>query len=354
MLDRFQPLETLERLSGDPLFPGKIVTDPGQAKQLLEQQFSDLGITSGLPRRGREERKKRCEEHPFEFLKTYLPHRFHKNTSAPPPFASFHYDMWDIPKDVLCLTVGFRESAKSTLLTIGRTIFQFCYVQSHYTILGSYTEPIARRLAEPIMMEFETNPFIIGDFGDLTTQRRWSAKMFRTGTGSTLESIGIGQTPRGAQATMTSDRPDRACLDDLLTTKTAISKPEKEALRRWIFSDVLPALRSKVDGGYECNLNATMIDRRSLIFEMFYDTKTYPNIARRLYNFMDADEKHSMWKERYSDAECLEKKANLPVDSWYGEYQMPPKALGTTLFGNMINYYNVLDDGTVMYERNYG
>lgn len=325
------------------------VTDPREVRELLREQHQAVKLKA-LPRQQKDERLARCRKDWKYFLTTYLPHRFHKDISKSPPFAKFHKNMWDDASilDQFVVVAGFRESAKSTLITIGRTIFDLCFGLTGYTIIGAYNEGIARRLVDPIMAEFETNHAIIADFGDLTTRRRWSSKEFRLKSGEIVEALGIGQTPRGAQASKSSDRPDRFVGDDLLSTKTAVSDVEKIALRNFLFSDVLPALRSSVDGGFRATVVATPIDERSLISEMLFHEEEYPNVVRRIYPFMNKAETKSMWPERFTVEECLMKKANLPRYSWLGEFMVDPIGDRSRLFeANMIHYYKENADGDV-------
>jgi hypothetical protein len=55
---------------------------------------------------------------------------------------------------------------------------------------------------------------------------------------------------------------------------------------------------------------------------------------------MNTSQTTSNWPERFSDADCLEKKANLPLYTWMGEYMIDPIGLQSRLFTeDMINYY---------------
>lgn len=328
-----------------------LVTDPREVRDLLREQHQAVKLKA-LPRQQKEARLKRCEKDWKYFLTTYLPHRFHKDKTKPPPFAKFHKSMWEDASilNQLVVIAGFRESAKSTLTTIGRTIYELCFEQTGYTIIGAYNEGIARRLCDPIMAEFETNHALIADFGDQVTRRRWSSKEFRLKNGATVEALGIGQTPRGAQASKSSDRPDRFVGDDLLSTKTAVSEVEKVALRNFLFSDVLPALRSPVDGGFRATVVATPIDERSLISELLFNEKEYPQVVRRIYPMMNKACTKSNWPERFSVEDCLMKKQNLPIYSWLGEYLIDPIGDKSKLFdSSMIHYYKEGDNGEIEY-----
>ena len=153
------------------------------------------------------ERKLRGKFDKLYFFKTYLPHYFTK------PFGDFHEEWSEFGDltDEAAFIAAPREYAKSTFFTFGDPIHDLCYELRHFIIIMSDTNDQATGFSLPIRLEFEDNPRIRHDFGDLCGPS-WSEGDFITGTGIRVLARGKKDKVRGVKNRQW--RPDKIIVDD--------------------------------------------------------------------------------------------------------------------------------------------
>lgn len=315
--------------------------DPGEAKKRLQREYEDAGTNRVFLKREVKDLRKRCHDEPFFFLLTCFPHRFgnpQNQQARRYVFCDAHHALWDATNLLhkLVVMACFRGLGKSTIAGFGKTIWDICERTSDFIVMGSYNERMVRKLIFPIMLELEANPRLQQLYGNLTGTRIWNSQNILTANAVKLEGLGIGQTIRGA---LTSDgaRPQVLVLDDIINNEAAHSPVQKEALLRWLFSDLLPAMRPE---GWSARLLATMVSAQSAIYDLCYDEQYKEKVELLLINIRDKEGKPT-WEHRFPEKVIERYKNTLPAYAWKGEYMMPPEPDEGVMFNRKehVQYY---------------
>lgn len=147
-------------------------------------------------------------DHKF-FFKTYLP-QFYKND-----FCKFHDDLIFLMQKrdrSFSVVAGPKKHAKSTI-RMGYMLHQGCFGLRNFQILTSQNEDFSIRHLIPIKVQFEENPRIIEDFGELRKDGAWEVHAFALITGCYYLGRGIDQPHRGML--WFEHPPDLVCGDDI-------------------------------------------------------------------------------------------------------------------------------------------
>lgn len=273
-----------------------------------------------LPPAQRAERLARCERDKLEFFRLYCPHYFAKNA-----FALNHPELLtycDI-KDVPVLLAAPRGSAKSAICTFGDLLHKILYKQIRFGIVASVTEDIAAGFTADALLEFELNPRLKQDFGELRGMYDWAANNFVTRSNIRVLARGIGQRVRGIKHG--DARPDFFCGDDLEDDESARSVERVNKLINWFWSAVYPALRPPAEGGAYIRWLGTLISRMSALYRMFED-QTRKIIKRKwgLIEYDSAGRRYSIWPSRFPLVECDRIRAQVGPKVWQAEYMNDP------------------------------
>lgn len=145
-------------------------------------------------------------------------------------FAPFHFDLFDDVHDLLSdklrelLWLIFRESAKTSIAK-ALILYLIVFKKRRYINADSFDKENAERVLFDVVVEMQTNPRIILDFGHLYNQDRDKAQAtqkrvnnFVTSTGVRVEAHSTGESVRGR--IHGHQRPDFLLLDDFETNKT--------------------------------------------------------------------------------------------------------------------------------------
>lgn len=134
--------------------------------------------------------------------------------------------------------IAFRESAKTSegKMALGYAI---CYKKKRYIGYASYDKSNSEAALFDVVVELQTNPKIIADFGHLYTERREKdeAKLkkissFITTNKIKVEAFSTQESTRGR--VYNKNRPDFFILDDIETVKTRDSFPVTRKIIRFI------------------------------------------------------------------------------------------------------------------------
>lgn len=180
------------------------------------------------------------------FGRAYFPHYFSK------PSPQFHHELdaiWQqgVLKGRFPLTAqaakeisrlpGTRRAvaaprghAKSTTLTFKGTMHAVLYEYKHYPIILSDSSDQAEGFLDNIRVEFEENPAIREDFGNLEG-KVWRGNVLVTTTGIKIEAIGSGKKIRGRKHR--NWRPDLIILDDVENDENVRTKEQRSKLESW-------------------------------------------------------------------------------------------------------------------------
>ena len=162
-----------------------------EVERLVEWVQASVSPFEGDTAEKQAERVRRAREDQDFFNETYLPHYFNQ------PSPAFHREMEELidegerqQRPVACAAP--RGHAKSTRVTLARTLKKALYRQKHFALIISDTEIQARGLTVSIRVECEHNPRIVHDFGEQRTGQ-WAAGDFVIATGCRVMARGDGQ-----------------------------------------------------------------------------------------------------------------------------------------------------------------
>jgi predicted phage terminase large subunit-like protein len=181
------------------------------------------------------ERKRRARHDKLYFMKTYLPHYFTA------PFGGFHEEwagLWDL-RDECAFVAAPREHAKSTFFTFGDPIHDICYSLRWFILIVSDTNDQATGFTLPVRLEFEDNPRIRHDFGDLVGST-WTKNDFTTRNGVRVLARGRGEKIRGLKNRQ--HRPDKAIVDDFENDENVKNPKRVKDGRDWLLKAVIGSL----------------------------------------------------------------------------------------------------------------
>lgn len=180
-------------------------------------------------------RKDRARWDKLYFMKTYLPHYFTK------PFGAFHEEWSDLGdlRDDCAFVAAPREHAKSTFFTFGDPIHDVCYTLRHFIPIISDTNDQATGFTLPIRLEFEDNPRLRHDFGQLEGPT-WQQGDFTTQNGVRVLARGRGEKVRGLKNRQW--RPDKAIVDDFENDENVVNPKRVTAGMKWLRNAVIGSL----------------------------------------------------------------------------------------------------------------
>lgn len=248
------------------------------------------------------ERKRRARIDTQYYAETYMPHYIKAKSPA------FHFLIDDAIENptYACGVLAPRGFAKTTRgVTINGTK-TMCFGRYRYSRIWSDIEREAIRKLFPIKTEFESNPRIIQDFGNMIGSR-WDDEFIVTNKGDVYEAVSWrSASTRGAGHL--DSRPDNEGLDDLENRQSSLSKTQCKARYDWVTGDLMPAM--VMNGG--CFMwYGTLLSPISA-FKMFLeDTDENGLPLRRIikeYDFIDGNEENDPTWPEWAPREVLEHK----------------------------------------------
>ena len=200
------------------------------AQILLRMQGLAKPFADDSPAARKKRRDQGLKDH-FWFLRTYLPHYFNK------PFGMHHreqLEMLETRGKSLMADAEPREHGKSAVCSFGYEIHQACYQLRHYMIIISDTEELAGEFIQWMKLEFEENPRIRQDFGDLVTAGYWTDTDIVVGGKVRIRGVGHGQRIRGTR--FMQHRPDLIDVDDFENDINVKNKKLVKEGLKWLLS----------------------------------------------------------------------------------------------------------------------
>lgn len=176
---------------------------------------------------------------------------------------------------------------------------------------------------ENLKNEIEKNERFKGIYGDLKVAKKWNQEEVELRGQIKIFARGQGQQIRGLK--YLQYRPDLVILDDLEDNELVLSQERREALKRWLHSEVYPAL--DVTNGRIIYIG-TILHHDSLLNNVLDPTK-YKEWYKRRYKAIQDDGEHVLWEDHLNlkDLEAIKKNA---IESgaghlFYAEYQNEPR-----------------------------
>lgn len=228
------------------------------------------------------------------------------------PFAPFHYEWFEDLQDLseakineLAL-IAFRESAKTSFAKIF-LIWLICYRKKKYINVDSFDKENSERVLFDIVLTFQDNHRLIGDFGQLfnTARNKDQATVkrvnnFVTNNGVRVEAHSTQESIRGR--VHGDQRPDFILFDDIETTKTKESK----AYTKQVADHLEEALTGIASDSYSVLYLGNYISDFGNIASMEKRAKSNPLFRFRKVAILDSEGKVT-WPGKYclTDAEAV-------------------------------------------------
>lgn len=197
--------------------------------RLTKEKIDEL--TNELLTDDAESRKFLCEQSLLMFAIYYFTEYFTYET------ADFHYDLFSDFEDLVAgiipsnsaIWVTFAEGAKTSIAKIGLTWIA-CYGKKKYVNVDSNDGENAERILFDVVINLQTNPLIVQDFGHIYNAPRSKSEAtvkrisnFITNLGTRFEAWSTQESPRGR--IHGEQRPDFWILDDIenkITVRSAV------------------------------------------------------------------------------------------------------------------------------------
>jgi predicted phage terminase large subunit-like protein len=193
---------------------------------------------------------------PLRWARKFLPDYF---TDAP---CRFHVELLHVlaQRDKrLVARVAPRGHAKSTCAALAYPLWCICEQRRRNIVIVTHESSLARQFVRDIRQELEGDERILVAYGDLCAagstraapvqeggprarrpKRHWSATLFTTTTGITVQAKGTGAGFRGLR--VGPHRPDLVICDDLEKDQHVASPEQRQKLEHWLRRVVMPAL----------------------------------------------------------------------------------------------------------------
>ena len=262
------------------------------------------------------------------FNKTYLPQFFNK------PFANFHDELiWFFMQRDRFFGVFIKPKKHGgTSIRIGWQLHQGCYGSRNFQILTSQNEDMAIRHLLPIKVQFEENPRIIADFGELRKDGRWEANEFALISGCMYLARGIGQPHRGL---MWFESPPDLVIGDDIEDKKNTANPQicKERIER-IKEEVYDCLDD--DGAFVWLGNWNR--NHSAMAQLWKESQTNNEIKGRNYPAMDGKGR-LLWPGGKTKKKLMKIKKVQGTVSFNREYMNRDAEVGQDFPEDKVKYY---------------
>ena len=241
------------------------------------------------------------------------------------PIAPFHEELFKITEtlDVPMFVVSaFRNSGKSTILTLSYIIWAIISGKIKYTLIISENQQKAQALLSHIKYEFENNPLLKQDLGPFQEERiGWNAVSLELKNyGAKITAVSTEQSVRGLRHK--NHRPDLIILDDCESQDSVRTVEGRDKLYHWLGADVIPAGNSNT----KLLVIGSVLHPDSLIprLQKKIDDGNINGIYR-MYPIFD-EQGNPTWPGKFPTIESVEqeKARGIPDREWAIEYMLQP------------------------------
>lgn len=250
------------------------------------------------------------------------------------------------PKQRLIARVAPRGHAKSTCASFAYPLWCICEKKRRNIVIVTHESSLALQFVRDIRLELESNERICADYGDLcaeapddegtnttkqgatrkrkTSRARWSAGLFTTGTGVTVQAKGSGAGLRGIR--VGPQRPDLIICDDIEKDELVYSPESRQKLEQWLRRVVMPALAP--DG--QLLVLGSLIHYDSLLANL-RDRQRFPRWDYRVYRALEAEpnadgsfRRVALWPDRWPVEKLDIERQRIGTLAFEQEYQANP------------------------------
>lgn len=181
-------------------------------------------------------------------VQRYFPHY------ATAPSAQFQIDFANKVKrnpEIIAFAQWGRGLAKSVWCDVIIPFWLWINNQTHYVVLIGQNYDKAKQLLGDIQGEFEANPQIIKDFGDLKLEGNWEDGNFKTKASPKRglkpfigKALGMGQEVRGHR--IGSQRPNLCIVDDVETRDINKNPKRQDEYAKWVETALIPTMDGSI------------------------------------------------------------------------------------------------------------
>ncbi len=238
------------------------------------------------------------------------------------PFAPFHYEIFQITEDEdtgFAIIVAFRDSGKSTLITLSLSIWAIIGVlNKKFVLILSQTQAQARNHLANIRKELETNDLLKRDIGPFREETdEWGATtLVLSNYNARIMIASSEQSVRGVKHG--AHRPDLVICDDVEDLTSVKTKEGRDKTWDWFTGEILP-IGSK---NTKFVVVGNLLHEDSLIkrLKRAIDEKS---LSARYFEYpLTDDDGNVAWPGKFTTQKDVEKlRATVASDvAWYREY----------------------------------
>jgi|Deesub1362B_J571_1020462.scaffolds.fasta_scaffold00331_28 predicted phage terminase large subunit-like protein len=283
----------------------------------------------------KELRKERAQDY-FEFCKMYLPHYFEDDWAD---FQAEILEWLEVRDKSLFAAAAPREHGKSVNFSLAYPIHQACYGRRHFIPFISATQELAADYLRFIQIEFEENPRIKQDFGNLVTPGWWETKDFVVNHNTRFLAFGRMQRMRGIR--YKQYRPDLIIVDDL-EDEVFVRNPKrvKETVK-WLLGAVYGSLARDGTMVFIGNILSKKSVLGQIIHRLDELRKQYnlKSVNAKIYRAIKEDGT-PLWPQRYSITELMKIKTIVGSVVFARDWQNDPQEEEGEIKEEWIHFYH--------------
>ena len=215
-----------------------------------------------------------------------------------------------------------RFFAKSAICSLMYPIYAICETQATEVMILSDSGSLAKKWLRKIKKEFEENPYILADYGEMKTGK-WTEELIilRDRNGREIE-----VTAKGSGSPVRGWHPDIVVCDDLEDSEAAESEVQRERLKDWFFGDVFNMLGESP--------KTKIVNIGSLLHPLSFqvDLMNTPGWTSAKFPAMNDTYASSIWPEKMSVEQLLLRKEKIGARRFEMEFMCNPQSSENPIF----------------------
>jgi len=237
------------------------------------------------------------------FCKYYLSHYFNK------PYSVMHKELFqDIhrmkrsPHGLHLARASPRESAKSTTVDIGQTLWHIANQSKRYIMLCKDTGPQANLELGGVKDELTTNSYLKRDFPEMCGEgKKWKESEVITRNGIMVQAVGAGMKLRGRR--FKHYRPDLVIFDDIENLENTGTQEQREKLKKWLMTSAMNVGTSSTD----YFMIGTILHTDSLLVHILENPTFLSKTYQAVLSWADYRDLWDNWERIYLNLEDLDR-----------------------------------------------
>lgn len=309
--------------------PSHILTDLEELAKLRQLQAASFNPDC-FSVKNKKERIDKARTDDLFFCKEYFPEEFYND------FGGLHRDwanIYNSKNREIHLVAGPRRFGKSMELRALRIKKMIFKTFRHGMRVGENLEDAEREVLAS-MLEFELNPRLLYDFGDLRDKRFWTRNEMRLKNGSTFRPMSPNIKARGL-----NPEPDYVEIDDFEDEESAANPERGKKKLNWLIKELYNAtsknagiiwLANNLSLDSACNqfIEDITENPRSRFFVHVYKALTVTADGQFI----------STWPGGWTVEELLDLKANIGTVAFEAEMQQNPMRPGEFFKNEWLQY----------------